>query len=435
MLTKSLALLRKSLVLCLSLYGMLAQAQTLTNVGFDDIATTCASDIDTRGNPFADGCVTGWNSSHGTPDINSANGDHYAFMYGAYYAAYANRAGSEGIFTSYAFQIGQKYTFTFLARNVGNQTGSPTLVLSVANGLQEGGYQGVVPQAVPTAGITRQEVARQVVTADWVQYSITFTPTISASQFWLYTDASINVDANNSIPHQIEINGIDFVKACETADVFYQNTSALPAITKTQGKISAGSTIVTNQPQGSVAVRGGQTVAFRSLGQIALTNDFSVEPGATFSAVVVPCAGYGNKEANAPPSPCSCLDGPYTGRESNPDMSISQSALVERATSNSPSQPYSASVEIYPNPANDRLLITLPSMMHLSNIGIMVTDVQESNTKILGFIYNELGIEVQRVELKPGRNAIPVHSIVPGIYYLRTMWNEKIVKARFSIER
>ncbi|MDQ2769610.1 MAG: hypothetical protein M3Y54_03820 [Bacteroidota bacterium] len=427
-----------ALLLLLWFVSPWAGAQSLTNGGFDNINAGCSNNIVSRTNPFADGCVPGWQSSHGTPDINGAPGDYYAFMYGG---LYGGSVGSEGIFTSYAFQNNVQYQFTFWARNVGLQSGTPTLIINIADGLTERGYQGTTPQSPPTAGVTRREVGRQNVTGAWVQYTVNFTAPAAASQFWLYPEASVNV---NTSPHQIEVNGLAIVSSCISGNVYYQNTSSLPVMTKAQGSILSGQQVTGGTP-GPVTIGTGQTVAFRVLQEIALQDGFNANAGVEFSASVVPCKGInwgltglnadgrGDRTAaaaNIPPGiPCDCLAN-ASFAESAPSEERAASRVAALATADA-----EVAVQAYPNPAQDHLVVVLPGIPRVSATGTIINDAESGRRTATGIIYDAYGREVQRLNLQSGTTVVSVEVLKPGIYHLHVPINRKVAKITFEVAR
>jgi hypothetical protein len=278
----------------LLLNGLLVQGQSITNGSFDVISASCgtSSVIINRKNPFADGCVIGWQSSHGTPQLQtngSSTGalDYVALLNGS---VSGTTYGSSGIFTPYTFTSGTKYEILYWAR--GSPSNSSTgITIAIANGLQPDSYYGTNPAQPPASGITKQLVKYQHFNSsdfsDWKLYTATFVATMDATQLWLYS-TPVSGDQTNAA----SLNNLTITTTCFTDDDYFQNTSTLPALEQTQGSIYAGNSATGAPPYGPVVVAAGQTVQFAASKEIQLKDGFSAVEGSSFSAqfVGVGCA-------------------------------------------------------------------------------------------------------------------------------------------------
>ncbi len=154
----------------------------ITNGDFSNVTTTgnpCSSTI----SHFYQGCVAGWNSTHGTPSIGGG-ANKYVFMWSIF-------NNGEGIKTNANIQAGHTYNFKFRVATEENVNGGNILV-RLTNGLGTGGSvsspQGQPYPSAPAGTITLwSETSNNLPLSSgtWQEVCITFTPTSSFSQIWI----------------------------------------------------------------------------------------------------------------------------------------------------------------------------------------------------------------------------------------------------------
>lgn len=257
----------------------------ISNGDFQDVDNQCSS---TGKDAFTQGCVAYWSASHGTPDAN------YTSQFGAY-AFYGFSSDdcfwgerSEGAFYTFPDQgiiPGKTYRLEFDMEG----KGAGRLEMRLSNDLQsftdqvnEGGIQLHCEswRAVPDVPSEKIAEVSNYIPGAREHHSFTFTVDNCYTQLWILprADASFSVD------------NITLVEDCQQ-EQFYQNTSNLPAITKVDDRIVAGSDVIAGQTQGPVVVKSGQHVIFQAGNEIDIRPEFIVEEGATFETILAPCSG------------------------------------------------------------------------------------------------------------------------------------------------
>lgn len=416
------------------LAGQTAAAQ-IRNLDFDLV--TCSPGV----SPFYDGCVPGWAPSHGSPQLHqfATNPGTFAPHNRAYMwstsSLRSGGGGGEGMF----FQLnnvvsGEGYTIKFFARNSPNsgpgQGTSSTytrLAVKIATNLTAGGSNA--PGQDIRSGISVIDEGWYNLTDDWQHYTYTFTANSAGPfQVWFYPE--YRGQFSHMEMDRVEITG------CHTMDVYYQhNDYNLPPLTKTQGRIKAGSD-VTAGSQDAVRMEPGNVVEFRSLTEIELRGNVEVQAGAEFTATVPACWGFtpqavaavpttpatvaaaaaarstsptssaqpaGTESAAMPMPPCACLAGGIA-RPANEEAAIGPDRNPEPVDK--------AQVLAYPNPANDQL--TLPARAERIEL------------------YNPSG---KSVPLPPRRdNMLDVRGLPEGLYQLRLYVDDKPVTQRIQIK-
>ncbi len=125
-------------------------------------------------NAFALGEVTGWQQSHGTPEIrsNASTGNYAAWMS-------ANNRFTEGIVRRVSFVKGRQYNITFWVK--GNTTHSAQLFIKAAYGVPSQTFP-----LIPFVGGSQTIYNGQLNFTDWTQQTVSFTADRNYSQLWIY---------------------------------------------------------------------------------------------------------------------------------------------------------------------------------------------------------------------------------------------------------
>lgn len=257
-----------------------------------------------------------------------------------------------------------------------------------------------------TAGWTKS--GGQLVFSVAVQFNLS-TADVGASDVRLVAHASssqnylIGSSSNASTLGYVALNRISV--PC-ISDVFLQNTTSLTG-TITSGKSIFAGRAVTSTTNGDVVIGTGVTAEFVARESVALEAGFSAAAGATFSAYLDGSVCSTARLAEEEPSePAQYATVRNEARRANEPVTMSE--------------PASQQVTIYPNPAQNELVISLANN-------------QEGARKVV--IYDSYGTAVQRTTMPSEQAKLNVQGLESGIYYLHVTQDGQTIKTRFSIAR
>jgi hypothetical protein len=351
------------------------------------------------------GCVPNWNVSHGNPSYSSPGVSFYTTVS----ASNSLPSYTCGVFSTVALSPNASYRLTFWAADYATLAGTtPTpdyfsIVAGITTNLtaSTNPNNGRTPSPTPYTELIRQRVAQ----TPWVKYTVDFTaPSWSNAQLWIYSAADLV--PNSAQAFRVAIDSVSIVPLCKP-DVYYQNTSSLPAETRNQGKIIAGSA-VTSGTQGPVEVISRPSL-FRSATEIQLSPGFSAVPspnstGDWFSAEILQCPA--NNPYNT--SGCNCFAGPA-------------SRIGRAPTSISPDT--SSTVSVFPNPTTGAATLSY-SLASKAVVSVNVID-------ILGRPVVHL---VNEQEQDIGLHTVKVPALKPGLYTIKLLRNEVAVYRKLLVE-
>ena len=392
-------------VLLLLLGAFAADAQT--NGNFNTVSCTLATASGIIPNAFSNGCVSGWSSSHGTPDVISNYGGIAAFS--TPYCAYLT--SSEGIFASYPFEQGSAYTITYrVARTdeVGAQRPDEpgTAVrynLTAASGLVSA--TGSLP-AITSKQVIHDYSYKQ---NTWLQVTVhNFVPNANYSQLWILP-VSNNFQA-------LYIDDVVITKAC-VATITYQNLTFTNASAAAGSTILAGANVDNTRTAGNVTVPTGATVTFKAGSAVELKPGFTAAAGSAFRAFIGACT--------TPTS--TCFDGVRNNDETGVDCGgsctpcVTAGARLSAEGNRDNVQLTAASLFASPNPASDALQVTL----------------MESVAGELA-VFDLAGRKVKQIaghNVQSGTYHVQVSDLRPGLYVLRLTSIGKTLSKKIVIVR
>jgi len=173
------------------------------------------------GNGYNNGCVNGWNASHGDPTVMGTVGSNtWVWMW-----SHSNKG--EGIVTNYNFESGRTYQISFRIKASTNVTNPTTAVQNATLNVQAtsalpatSGY--IIPSSANAQSIWTSTVANAG--TSWQTITVNYTPTSNFSQLWFYPLMTANSTSNGSAQIQMEID--DVVVTPPVTSVFhFQNAS------------------------------------------------------------------------------------------------------------------------------------------------------------------------------------------------------------------
>jgi|GEM_PF-4941967 len=401
--TSLLRLLKACLATSVWLLACNAQAQFVSNGNFENFS---CGDPNPQIFPFQGGCVPAWGASHGSPQIkraaitsrsstvatthaeptvaNNIGYNNYVYMW-------AQSGLGEGVLTQVNLRANRQYELSFRLRGFNGVR----LAAKVATNLSASGNTTNSGAAIPNGiNVVWQQGFSPGNT--WTQYTTQFTvPYDGNFQLWFYPET-----ATNGQKHEVHLDDVVIEDLnCLIRNVYYSNTSALPATTNTQGMIYASSNA--SSTIGPVQVLAGQNVFFGAGTEVVLYGEFSVEQGATFRASPV-------DQDCTPQRPAGLTWWNNLPRASSGEALDSVGTEARR-------------VEVYPNPVTNLLTVTTQG----------VGRTAESQA----IIYNSYGTEVKRFTLQPGPTKVDVRDLPPGIYYLHSKSESGVGKTRFQVKR
>ncbi|EAY24558.1 T9SS type A sorting domain-containing protein [Microscilla marina] len=163
------------------------------------------------GSAFASGQVTDWKQSHGTPSIfGGAPGEG---LRSAWMWSYHGRG--EGIVQNYTFTPGTVYTVNFWVKT-NNPDGK--FYVQAANGVPNGTSSA---STFPSVSSKQTIFSNGLVYNNWKYISVTFTPSTSYAQLWIYpylAGAPTNGQA------EVQVDGIK-ITACTPMSIAVPNYS------------------------------------------------------------------------------------------------------------------------------------------------------------------------------------------------------------------
>jgi hypothetical protein len=223
----------------------------------------------TEGLHFNTGCVNGWSSSHGSPEIKTSNGEQFAFMWSGRWNEYntspAPPIRGEGIFTKTCFEKGKKYSLSFKLQTSTNGYGLDEVNVYLTNGFlpntsrsQSPGEDNtfeipVVVNKFPILELRGYENDRR--TKDWETFSIDFEPDGFYNTLWIYPKSQANLYFALFVD-EVRLN------YCGPVSRTYAFTSSFPKVTKVQDYILA-STAVTVEAGSDITFKAGNEIRLR----------------------------------------------------------------------------------------------------------------------------------------------------------------------------
>ena len=192
---KLFLLKRLSLSFVFLTFFIAGYSQVIIEEGFENPDTDCPSPLGT--NPFFEGCVDNWISTHGTPSLETNDpyeGDYYAHMYVKWdfftcYPDYPPYQRGEGIAFEYPFIAGNVYSISYALRlSAGIRTHEIRWILTDGlendSGFGNGSCSEDLLPDIPTDFYPVHQV-NNFSSHDWVTYNnISFTPTENYNQLW-----------------------------------------------------------------------------------------------------------------------------------------------------------------------------------------------------------------------------------------------------------
>lgn len=274
------------------LLGTIVQAQSqiqldLPNADFDDPSCSPIEYVNNIPNSsFCTGSCLGpnWNTAHGDAIdyINSSDGDHYVNLY-------SKNHGGEGIYYELGCDKrllkGKKYRVRIKART---SVHIDRFYINITNSLYSktekcwgtGVKEDRAPQ-VPHQNIYSRFSPMDVGSCltnmnddKWDVVDVEFTANNDYKQIWIFALTSEKSSAC------FQLNDLEVYQICEETE-HYENTSALPYLTKREKTVITGS---------NTRVLAGQNVNFRAGESITIGPGFSLESGANFSLDIENCS-------------------------------------------------------------------------------------------------------------------------------------------------
>ena len=324
---------------------------------------------------FYKGCVQGWYQTHGETEIAERSYPGHgpgALLFGHF--GCSTGGGGGGIFTALTLTPSRVYTFTFEARTFLSDTGFINIYLTKDLSNSQ--------LSCKPASMNSLLLSQQNLTPTWTTFTVQFTaPSWSSPQLWIEADGWVR--------------NVVF-SPCDNSGTYYQNTNSVPAETRVQNKIIAGSA-VTSGLQGPVNVSALPAI-FRSATEIQLLPEFSAVPtpnstGDWFAAEILLCPT--NNPYNT--SGCNCLAGP--------NSRISTLLTTGQAITK-------ISMVLYPNPTvgNSSLAYNLTIA---TNVSVDVID-------ILGKAVVQLATNERQAA---GSHVLIIPTLPLGVYTVRLLCN------------
>lgn len=367
-----------------------SQQNVIWNGDFENISTGCA-DCSIMGQ----GCVRWWNSSHGSPHVQTDVDNNNIAMWSR------SSSTGEGMFQDVPFYRGVNYQIKLRAKKHGNAN-KATFVVSLSNNLDaQPGYCG--GGNLPSVDVL-QLATETTYSVSWTEYQwSTGILDENFNQLWVYA-------LNHNNPNVVEWISIDDVEVTYDCldEVFYQNTSSLPLRTKVSNKIVAGKS-VTSGNIGPVVVTNGQEVFFESGSQILLKDGFTAEPGSSFIAAIVPCDQFWDWRPRIPVRIGYGINSFYV-------------ALGDSLSNNFVSDEIIA----YPNPVRDILSIQYNT---LTNDPVNISILDLSGARVLT---TQVVPDISR---RIHKTTLDLSNLINGIYILEVFIEAKSYYQKIIIEQ
>lgn len=264
--------------------------------------------------PFNQGKVTGWKSSHGTAQINKTGcptGENYVHSgNNAAFLSY-DSLNKEGIFQEYSIKKDESVNISFYARKYDYNS---IVIIKFSNGLvNESPATPGGTSVIPTPTSEQQVLVVNVTSNNWNEFRVNeFIADDDYSQIWIYTIEG------TAIFDDFSIN-----KSCCEPFKIWQNVMNPPS-TFVNNFIKAGKNVDTNQTIGDVLITTKNNLTKFQAGQkINLLPGFRTVTGAKFEAEIKPCSEtpfsviidtlYGNTDCEVKFTAQACFgSGDYT---------------------------------------------------------------------------------------------------------------------------
>jgi hypothetical protein len=219
-------------------------------------------------------------------------------------------------------------------------------------------------------------------------------PTLTHLYVVLYNTTATNY-ANPGALRGIS-QGIPISRTPPCLTTIYLQNRQLAGIYSAGQSLLVGRSVNTSAASGPVTVLLGSTADLLARTEIVLAEGFEVAQGANLSATI-------------DPNVCSnSLREDTTEEQSKISASLAVDVVANETQ-----------VAVYPNPASDEVLVRLP----------------ENGASREGVIYNSYGRKVQQFTLPSGQSKVDVRTLTPGIYYIHTQVEGKVIKTRFRVAR
>ncbi len=351
---------------------------------------------------------TGWNSSHGDPNIDVGHVDLSCSHnpYNNFYTWYrSDISKGEGIYHGYNFTGCQSYQVTVVADGAG---GTGHIFVYAARGItpQINDCGGFIPAVSDKELIG---IISPVTSGGCQTFPICYTPTSNYTQIWLYSFSTV-MPQYSTLIKSVEIC-VD--NTCPGGGDLIFNTGVIPASTHTSMNVQAGSTAGTGG-SGTVTVSATGTTILQAVQTVYLKNEFraSVTSG-TFIARTVPCS--------------TLLHRPMPIQTNIPPTVISQPPADSIAAFNIKKQlklPVTEDeINIYPSPGKGLIEVQLGGYYNNSSADISILNVSGVQVKIF---YNQQIKNKIRMDLRSLNN---------GLYFIKIILKGKTITKRIIIQK
>lgn len=445
-------LIMKKLTFCIiSFVVSIFSYGQLRDGSFEVVSNGCTTNVNTSCDENRH-CNPYWYASHGTPnvftDASAQHGNKYAYMW-AQYSGGDQLPNGEGFYTDYTFYAGYSYTIRLSVRmaNATMPTNGSFRVVAV-NGLNQPDPSTCTNVPNPAEKQTILEITN--LTRTWTTYTVTYTPTSNGqpftyNQFWVYPYIDQWPRTSSNGP-KLEVN-VD--RVCISG---YTNTCFPKGYTYTMKNIPettsppyyrrarwffAGShfgifpnTFVKTSSNWTHLIAGDfallapnfETNVSTSAFEIAInscdayTENCSDGSGHTIMLAQNPItnemdsiSGYNNDTATFIGNP-----------DYNPNEGQSGGGPIEvkRKPEKIGEVEINNGINIYPNPAKDQLVITIPNRSEFTKVRIL----NSNGILIDDFLVNQ-------------RNLIPYQTknLIPGVYIIEIVSPKKVVIKKFIV--
>jgi|GEM_PF-6460151 len=363
--TNAIAWMLLVLLPCIEVRGQ------ITNGGFQSLICTINNGY--LINAFNNNCVSGWKTSHGSPDL---------FDYLNSKSARSNRAylaSQEGIFTNYQMEEGHVYSLsleTAVGLDGAGITPEPQQVniyVVAVNNLSSSNGVKPSPSETQVIATIQNELWADIKTSK--VYNII--PKRTYNQVWIYWEY-----VYDGKRHAVYLDNISITKNCPSRSTLnYQRILFSGSVVSEGVIIRAGSAVNGNIPHGAVSVSANADVQFLADQYITLENEFNVLEGAKFSA------GISAKN--------SCLVIPATTIRNDDPLEAQELAYVNTVDA----------FTVIPNPTNGPFRIV---MQH-----------KDENGEVI--VIDSFGRPVYSQKIQGEQLEIDLSNLVSGVYTVKVV--------------
>lgn len=392
----------KKIIFITSLLLITVSSKVYCQCWFGD-ASSCTN---VSGGVCPDMSCTGWNSSHGDPNIDVGHVDlscaHNPFNY--FYTWYrSDISKGEGIYHAYTFTGCQSYKVTVVADVAG---GTGQIFVYAARGIttQVNDCGGTI-QAVSDKELIG--IISPATNGGCQPFPICYTPTSGYTQIWLYP-SSTSMPQYSALIKSVEVC-VD--NTCTGGGDLIFNTGVIPATTHTAMNVQAGSSAGTGGA-GTVTVSSTGTTILQGVQTVYLKGEFqaSVTSG-TFIARNVPCSTVLHRPAVNQPNSAVIDNPPADSIAAYYAKKLPKLSLIDDE------------VRIYPSPGKGVINVELNGSYTTSSANISILNA--SGVQVMAF-HNQQVKNRMRMDLGTLSN---------GLYFVKLVLKEKTITKKIIIQR